>query len=230
MAAIHACRTVHGIQLVPQETFFESLPARDGPSSAFFENGPSSAFFENPKNLASSSCGLRPGNTGNTEKHGEEARQEPESSTIPAPRFTRNHETWTLLYRTEGTYSRNCMMETPRYSLSELHFGKFPDSVDFQRWKVNFETEVCSNTPCHMFTMSSIKEVESNLNIDDLMPSQSIEGKDFPDFYMLDAKTAFALRKIISNSNFRRRVSVEEQRSSNTLQISARKTICLHDL
>ena len=35
---------------------FESLPARDGPSSAFFEN---------PKTLASSSCGLRQGNTGN---------------------------------------------------------------------------------------------------------------------------------------------------------------------
>ena len=43
------------------------------------------------------------------------------------------------------------------------------------------------------------------------MTSQSTQGKDFPDFEMLDAKIASALRKIISNSNSRR-VSVEEQR------------------
>ena len=48
--------------------------------------------------------------------------------------------------------------------------------------------------------------------IDDLMTSQSTQGKDIPDFEMLDAKIASTLRKIISNSNFNRRVSVEEQR------------------
>ena len=41
---------------------FEDLPAREGPFPAFFEN---------PKNLVASFCGLRPGNTGNTLKHGE---------------------------------------------------------------------------------------------------------------------------------------------------------------
>ena len=40
--------------MVPQETFFESLPAREGPSLAVFEKS---------KNLASSSCGLASGNT-----------------------------------------------------------------------------------------------------------------------------------------------------------------------
>ena len=65
---------------------FESLPARDGSSSAFFES---------PKNLASSSCGLRQGNTGNIMIHGEGVRRERQSCTIPTPRFTRNHSTWT---------------------------------------------------------------------------------------------------------------------------------------
>ena len=70
---------------------FESPLARDGPSSAFFEN---------PKNLASSLCGLRPGNTGNEVNHGEGVRREPQSSTIPTPRFTKNHSTWTRSHHT----------------------------------------------------------------------------------------------------------------------------------
>ena len=52
-----------------------------------------------------------------------------------------------------------------------------------------------------------ITEVE----VDDLLTSQSIEGRSFPVFEMLDAKIASALKKIISNQHFRRRVGVEEQ-------------------
>ena len=45
------------------------------------------------------------------------------------------------------------------------------------------------------------------------MISQSIEGRDFPDFEMLEAEVASALKKIISRVHFRTRVSVEEQRA-----------------
>ena len=55
-----------------------------------------------------------------------------------------------------------------------------------------------------------IKEVEVAKWVDDLMTSQSIEGRFFDDFEMLDAKIASALKEIISNQHFRRRVSVEE--------------------
>ena len=64
-------------------------------------------------------------------RQGEGLRREPQSSTIPTPRFTRNHDTWNPMHRTEGTYSQNCMMEAPRYANSELHFGQFPDPFDF---------------------------------------------------------------------------------------------------
>ena len=37
-----------------------------------------------------------------------------------------------------------------------------------------------------------------------------LKGRDVPDFEMLDAKIASALKEIISNSNFRRRVSVQK--------------------
>ena len=128
----------------------------------------------------------------------EKERREPQSSTIPTPRFTRNSGTWTPCFQ-------NCMMETPNC------IGKFPDSADFQCWIVNLKTEVCANTPRPTLTTSWIKEVEIATCIDDLMTSQSIEGKGFPYFEMLDAKVASALRKVISSSDFRRRVSVEER-------------------
>ena len=48
-------------------------------------------------------------------------------------------------------------------------------------------------------------------SVDDLMTSQSIEGRDFHDFEMLDAKIASALKKIITDQYFRRRVDVERQ-------------------
>ena len=91
------------------------------------------------------------------------------------------------------------MMETPRYAISELHFGKFPDLDDFQCWRANFKTEVCAS--------------KSSWINEDLITSQSILGESFPDFEMLDARIASALRKIISATSFRRRASVEEHRA-----------------
>ena len=46
-----------------------------------------------------------------------------------------------------------------------------------------------------------------------LKSSRSIEGKDFPNFEMLDAKIASALNKIIQNSQIKKKVSLEEQKA-----------------
>ena len=71
-----------------------------------------------------------------------------------------------------------------------------------------------------------ITEVE----VDDLLTSQSIEGRDFSDFEMLDAKIASALKRIISNQHFRRRVGVEEQTARKYDRFFWRKTDCLYNL
>ena len=47
---------------------------------------------------------------------------------------------------TGGTCSHGGMMEYPRCPISELHLAKFPDSMEFESWKVNFKTEVCAKT------------------------------------------------------------------------------------
>ena len=55
-----------------------------------------------------------------------------------------------------------------------------------------------------------IKEVEMVESVDDLKTSQSIGEHRFPNVEMLDAKIASALKKIITNPCFKRRVSLEE--------------------
>ena len=46
-----------------------------------------------------------------------------------------------------------------------------------------------------------------------------LKGECFPDFEMLDARTASALRKIISITSFRKRVIVEEQRAQKKYEM-----------
>ena len=58
-----------------------------------------------------------------------------------------------------------------------------------------------------------IKEVEMVDSLDDLQSSLSVRGIRMPDFEVLDAKIASALNKIIHNSHFKRRISLEEQKA-----------------
>ena len=58
-----------------------------------------------------------------------------------------------------------------------------------------------------------ITEVEVVHSLDELKSSRSVYGKRFPKFEMLDAKIASALNKIILNSQFKKKVSLEEQKS-----------------
>ena len=50
-------------------------------------------------------------------------------------------------------------------------------------------------------------------SVDELKSSRSIEGNDFQNFELLDARIASALNTSIQNSYFRKKVSVEEQKA-----------------
>ena len=50
-------------------------------------------------------------------------------------------------------------------------------------------------------------------SLDKLKSSRSVCGKDFSKFQMLDARVASALNKIIQNSQFKKKVSLEEQKA-----------------
>ena len=51
-----------------------------------------------------------------------------------------------------------------------------------------------------------------------------------PNFEVLDARIASALNKIIHNSHFKRRISLEEKKGPERGPFPSRKTDCLLDL
>ena len=58
-----------------------------------------------------------------------------------------------------------------------------------------------------------IKEVEMVKSVDDLKSSCSVRRTHGPDFELLDARIASALNKIIQNTRFKKRVSLEEMKA-----------------
>ena len=116
---------------------------------------------------------------------------------------------------TGGTYSHSGMMDYTRCPTSEMHLGRFPDSMEFKSWKVNFKTEECSKSADPHLTMHWIKVVEIAMSMGELVTSRSIARRtDFPDYGMLDAMIATALKKLLNTHvHFRKRASVEEQRA-----------------
>ena len=61
--------------------------------------------------------------------------------------------------------------------------------------------------------MQLIKEVEMVDSVHDLKSSSSTKGIQMPNLEVLDARIASALNKIIHNSHFKRRISLEEQKA-----------------
>ena len=134
---------------------------------------------------------------------------EQNQGTIPMPTFATKPLTTSSAVPVE--FPQNYMVGQQRQQISELQFDKFPNSKSFLVWKFRFKTQVttCSDSPTD--AMLWIKEVEMVDSLEELKSSRSVCGKDFPNFEMLDAKIASALFKIIQNSHFKKKVSLEEQ-------------------
>ena len=77
--------------------------------------------------------------------------------------------------------------------------------------------------------MHRIQEVEITKSIDDVLTQQSNTGRRyFTDHEMRDANIASALKKLVTSVHFRRRVSVEEQRSQTYDRfLRGRQTACM---
>ena len=87
-------------------------------------------------------------------------------------------------------------------------------SSEFQSWRVNFRTDVCSKAKNPCLAMIWIKEIETAKTIDDLITPKSITGTDFPDNDELDMMMTAALKKCYDRqTHFRKKISVEEQRA-----------------
>ena len=116
-----------------------------------------------------------------------------------------SHPQWKRLFKDYGA-------DQQRLQISDLHFDKFRTAATFACWKIRFKTEVCT---CSQFPTGAIywiKEVELVDSVDELRSSSSTSGLSMPNFEVLDARIASALNKIIHNSHFKRRISLEEQK------------------
>ena len=112
-----------------------------------------------------------------------------------------------------GDSSKNYGAHQQRLQISDLHFDKFPTPATFACWKIRFKTEVCICSQFPTEAMHWIKEVELVDSVDELRSSSSIRSIPMPDFEVLDARIASALNKIIHNSHFKRKISLEEQKA-----------------
>ena len=111
-----------------------------------------------------------------------------------------------------GDYPKNYGADQQRLQISDLHFDKFPTPATFACWKIRVKTEVCTCSQFPTEAMQWIKEVELVDSVDELRSSSSTRGISMPNFEVLDARIASALNKIIHNSHFKRKISLEEQK------------------
>ena len=100
-----------------------------------------------------------------------------------------------------------------RLQIWDLHFDKFPTPATCACWKIRFKIEVCTCLQFPTEAMLWIREVELVDSVDELKSSSSVRGIAMPVFEVLDARIASALNRIIHNSHFKRRVSLEERKA-----------------
>ena len=96
---------------------------------------------------------------------------------------------------------------------TETFFDKFLNPATFACWKKRFKTEVCICSQFPTEAMLWIKEVDMVESVDDLKSSCCTRGIRTPDFEVLDAKIASALNRIIHNTRFKKKVSLDEQKA-----------------
>ena len=113
--------------------------------------------------------------------------------------------------RCQSGQSKNYGSDQQRLQISDLHFDKFPASATFACWKMRFKTVACTCSQFPTWATHWIKEVEMVDSVDVSMSSSSTSGIQMPNFEVFDARIASALNKIIHNSNFKWRISLEEQ-------------------
>ena len=205
----------------------------DRPPSIWDTHGISGNVFGNPPASSSSPYpgGFNPwifNVTEDTSPHVSSERQNPDTELDP--RYQSGPSARNSVDPKEGRFSKDYGADQQRLQISELHFEKFPTPTTFACWKIRFKTQVrtCSQFPTG--AMLWIKEVEMVESVDGLKSSGSIRGIRTPDFAVLDAKIASALNRIIQNTRFKKKVSLEEMKAQKRRPLPPRKTDRLPDL
>ena len=188
---------------------------REGPPSIWDTHGISGNVFADP--VASSSAPypqeLNPWSSGRAEPiHSSTAEKNENQTPVQDQRCQSGPSAKSLVILSEGDSLNNYWADQQRLQISDPHFDKFTTPATFACWKIRFKTEVCICSQFLTEAMHWIKEVEMVDTVDDLKSSCSVRGIQMPNFEVFEARIASALNRIIHNSHFKRRVSLEEQR------------------
>ena len=210
------------------------MPSRnDEPPDIWDTHGISGNVFENPPASSSSPYpeGFNPWISNvseHTSPHVTSGRQTPD--TTLDPRCQSGPSARNSFDPSEGRFSKDYRADQQRLQLSDLHFDKFPTPATFAFWKIRFKTEVCTRSQFPAEAMLWIKEVDMVESVDDVKSLRSIRGTHGPDFEVLDAKIASALNRIIQDTRFKKKVSLEEMKAQKRRPFPPRKTDRLPDL
>ena len=194
---------------------FVSPSRREGPPSIWDTHGISGNVFADP--LASSSAPypqeLNPWNSSEEPLHSSTVEKSERPEQNQDLRCQSGPSAKDSVIFSGGDSLKNYGADQQRLQISDLHFDKFPTPATFACWKIRFKTEVCTCSQFPTEAMQWIEEVELVDSVDELRSSSSTRGISMPNFEVLDARIASALNKIIHNSHFKRRISLEEQKA-----------------
>ena len=123
-----------------------------------------------------------------------------------------------ILNHTGETYSLSGMMDYPRVLIMEWNLGQFPDSAEFQSWKLDFRTEVFLWTqPILKSQCFGSKKLRCRNQLTNLLHRDRLQGNII---FLISICLMRWLRQPWRSSSTRsqpsgERVSVEEQRAQN---------------
>ena len=192
------------------------MPSRnDRPPSMWDKHGLTGNVFANP--AASSSAPypqeLNPWSSHISEPiHSSQAGKNGNRTPVQDQRCQSGPSAKSSVIPSEGGSFKNYGADQQRLQIAVPHFDKFPSPATFACWKIRFKTEVCTCSQYLLEAMLWIKEVDSVDSVDDLKSSCSLRGIRMPDFEALDAKIASAQNRVIHNTQFKSKVSLEEQK------------------
>ena len=213
---------------------FIGMPSRkDGPPSIWDTHGILGNVFVNPTESSSAPYPqeLNPWSSHMWEPiHSSTAEKNENQTPVQDQRCQSEPSAKNSVIPGEGHSSNNYGADQQRLQISDLHFDKFPKPATFACWKIRFKTEVCTCSQFPTEAMHWIKEVEMVDSVDELKSSSFVGGIRMSNFEVLDAWIASALNRIIHNSRFKRRVSLEEQKSPKRGPVPSQKTDCFPDL
>ena len=130
---------------------------------------------------------------------------------LSAPTQPLHHQSRSgMLYHAGGTYYHNGVMDYPRMPITERNLGKFLTLRNFKSGTSTPELKFVCEQPIFRSKCSGSKKLRLLNQLTNLLHRDRLQCS----LILFDAMIASALKKLLNTqSNFRKRVSVEGQRA-----------------